>query len=67
LDYIADEKASRKRASYGWVFGNPDSRFINRMRHKRPTLYEAMRVRRNKWWATQITRLLATGGVYFVW
>jgi uncharacterized protein YbaP (TraB family) len=66
LDYIRDQKAGRNKQSYGWITGHPDSRFIDRMRHQRPALYEAMHVRRNKEWAARISGFFSTGGVYFV-
>lgn len=66
LDYIDDEKAGLNKAFYGWINGHPDSFDIDRMRQKRPALYQAMHVQRNQAWASRISGFLSTPGVYFI-
>jgi uncharacterized protein YbaP (TraB family) len=66
LDYLDDEKAGMNASAYDWADGRADARWIDRMRSKRPALYEVMHRRRNQDWASRIAGFLATGGTRFV-
>lgn len=66
LDFIDDQKAGRNRAEYTWITGHEDLRTLDRMREKRPAMYEAFQVARNKQWADRVAGFLSTDKTYFV-
>jgi uncharacterized protein YbaP (TraB family) len=66
LDFIDDKKAGRNREDYGWISGHADTLTLDRMREKRPAMYQAYQAMRNKQWADRIAGFLSTGQTYFV-
>ncbi len=69
LDYIDDEKAGlhkNNQKALGWLGGNPDSTTIDRMRLKRPAMYEEFQAKRNRQWARRIAAFGSADSSYFV-
>ncbi len=69
LDYIDDENAGRHKNNekgLGWLGGNPDTTTIDRMRSKRPAMYEEFHARRNRQWAARIATFDSADSPYFV-
>lgn len=66
LDYIDDDAKGDTEDGYGWVYGKPTDRYLDRIRLETPALYAASHVGRNRWWAETIERLLIEGGINFV-
>jgi uncharacterized protein YbaP (TraB family) len=66
LDFIDDKKAGRNQEDYGWITGHEDRHTLDRMREKRPAMYQAYQAKRNKQWADRIAGFLSTGQTYFV-
>jgi uncharacterized protein YbaP (TraB family) len=66
LDYIDDEKAGRNQQNSAWITGHPDTRFIDRMRQKRPAMYKEFQVDRNQQWAERIAGFDANDSPYLV-
>ena len=66
FDWFEDERKGLNRDKYDWMHGRLVARTMIRMQKLYPDLYEFMDGQRDRWWARQVSRLLAQGGTYFV-
>ena len=59
------QRSGEYESRYGWTRGEPDARYIERIRTQTPDHYHYMYQRRNRAIAEQLVAILVTGGNHF--